>query len=607
MTVTFILLGVTIALFVWGKLPAEIVALLAALSLFLFGVLDARQAVAGFGAPAVVMIAALFVVGEGLANSGLTAWAASKVIKVAQGSPVRLLVLVMLGTAALSAFVSNTGTVATLVPAVVAAAWTLKTTPSRFLIPLAFAANMGGLLTLTGTPPNIVVSQALEDGGMTPLGFFELAWIGLPLLVVGVVYMATVGHRLLPARERDGGGGEDTASVEELAEAYGLESELVRLRVRPESPLVGKTLEEIMPGRNHGLPVMRLERPGIDASSPLTKTSQTPLEAGDALIARATPGKSEELGDLLGLDVVPVPEDAPLEPSRELLSHNMGVAEILVAPRSEHVGRDVSVGAYSDRYKVQVLKVRRRGQVITEDRIRLEEGDALLVRGPWAAVEALSGNPRELVVVGNPEAIRRARLSARAGTALAVLVAMVALMVFGVVPGAIAALLAALAMVLLRCSTRQGAYRSVSWSSVVLIGAMIPMSTALESTGGAAAVAEGLVGTLGEIHPLVLLAGIFLLTTGLSQVINNTATAVLMAPIVIQAAAGMDLSARPFIIVVTVAASTAFLTPVGTSTNLLVYAPGSYRFGDYARVGVPLSILFMIMSLLLVPLVWPLR
>jgi di/tricarboxylate transporter len=606
MTATFMVLGVTIALFVWGKLPAEIVALLAALSLFLFGILDARQALAGFGAPAVVMIAALFVVGEGLANSGLTAWVASKVIKVAQGSTVRLLVLVMLGTAALSAFVSNTGTVATLVPAVVAAAWALKTAPSRFLIPLAFAANMGGLLTLTGTPPNIVVSQALEDGGMTPLGFFELAWIGLPLLVVGVIYMATIGHRLLPAREHEGGRGEGTASVEELAESYGLESELVRLRVRPESPLVGKTLEEIRPGRNHCLPVMRLERPGIDASSPLTKTSQTPLEAGDALIARATPGKSEELGDLLGLDVVPVPEDAPLEPSRELLSHNMGVAQVLVAPRSEHVGRNVSVGAYSDRYKVQILKVRRRGQVITDDRIRLEEGDALLVRGPWAAVEALSGNPRELVVVGNPEAIRRARLSPRAGTALAVMVAMVTLMVFGVVPGAIAALLAAVAMVLLRCSTRQGAYRSVSWSSVVLIGAMIPMSTALESTGGATAVAEGLVGTLGEIHPLVLLAGIFLLTTGLSQVINNTATAVLMAPIVIQAAAGMDLSARPFIIVVTVAASTAFLTPVGTSTNLLVYAPGSYRFGDYARVGLPLSILFMIVSLLLVPLVWPL-
>ena len=264
-------------------------------------------------------------------------------------------------------------------------------------------------------------------------------------------------------------------------------------------------------------------------------------QRGDVLVVRASSRTTESLPARLGGELVE--GGRPLE-AQELLSGNLGVAEILIPACSEHVGRTLSVGDFSERFRVQVLNVRRRGRLLS-DEFQLEEGDSLLVRGPWAALEALSGQPRELVVVGNPEAIRRAQLTPRAGVAAAVLVGMVGLMLSGAVSGSIAALIAALVMVLTGCATRDGAYRAVSWSSVVLIGAMIPMSTALETTGGAQALAEALVSSLGELHPLALLAGIYLVTTALSQVINNTATAVLMAPIVLQAAAGMALSPRP--------------------------------------------------------------
>ncbi len=595
MTTTFVILGITIVLFIWGRWPADLVAVLSLLALALSGVIGTGDALAGFGNPTVIMIAALFVVGEGLSRTGVTGWGGKRLLDVARGSEIRLLVVVMIGTAGLSAFISNTGTVATLLPAVVAAAWTVGSVPSRFLVPLAFAANTGGLLTLTGTPPNIVVAQTLEQSGLRPFSFFEYALIGGPLLIAAVLYMAFVGRRILPSRAADQRPVDAAADLRELAEAYSLGENQFRLRVRSSSDLIGKTLREAALGPRYGAPVLRVE--GRELNMGIT------LQHDDVIVVRAPSDTIDRLMQEHGLSLQP-PADSP----EEVVSKEIGLAEIIPTPRSDYLGRSLEVGGIGEESGIQLLAVRRRGVLLSERELALEVGDSLLVRGTWEAIGKLQRERRNLIVVGTPEAMATeiAGLSPRASVAVAALIGMVVLMVTGIVPTVIATLLAAVAMILGGCVTTREAYRSVSWSSVVLIAAMIPMGRALDATGGASVVAQGLVSTLGTLSPIALMAGVFLLTTGFSQVINNTATAVLVAPIVIQAAADLGVSPHPLLMIVAVAASTAFLTPIGTTTNILVYSPGGYRFADYVKVGLPLMLLFLAVSLVLVPLIWPL-
>ena len=595
MTTTFIILGITIVLFVWGRLPTDLVAVLSLLALALFGVIGTSDTLAGFGNPTVVMIAALFVVGEGLSRTGVTGWGGKRLLEAARGSSIRLLVVVMLGTAVLSAFISNTGTVATLLPAVVAAAWAVGSVPSRYLMPLAFAANTGGLLTLTGTPPNIVVAQTLEQSGLRPFGFFEFALIGAPLLVAGVVYMAFIGRRLLPSQSADQKPVDVAADLAELASSYSLGEQQFRLRIRANSSLIGKTMVETALGPTYGAPVLRIE--GRDISP------DEVLRRDDVLVVRAPDEIIDQLMHELGLSLLP-PADEP----GQLVSKEVGLVEVMPTPRSEYLGRRMTLGQISERFGVQLLAVRRHGEPVIDRELTLEFGDSLLMRGTWAAIGEMQRERRNFIVVGTPEAMANEvmGLRPRAGVAVAALAGMVLLMVTGVVPTVIAALLAAVAMILGGCLTSREAYRSISWSSVVLIAAMIPMGKALETTGGASLVAEGLVNTLGDLSPVALMAGIFLLTTGFSQVINNTATAVLVAPIVIKAAVDLGVSPHPLLMIVAIAASTAFLTPIGTTTNILVFSPGGYRFTDYVKVGLPLMLIFLAVSLVLVPRIWPL-
>ncbi|MCP5056061.1 MAG: SLC13 family permease [bacterium] len=596
MTTTFVILGVTIVLFVWGRWSPDLVALLSLLALALSGVIDTNDALSGFGNPTVVMIAALFVVGEGLSQTGVTGWGGKRLLEAARGSKLRLLVVVMAGTAGLSAFISNTGTVATLLPAVVAAAWTVGSVPSKFLMPLAFAANTGGLLTLTGTPPNIVVAQTLEQSGLRPFSFFEFALIGGPLLVAAVAYMALVGRRVLPDRSADQRPVDVAADLADLAAAYSLGENQFRLRVRSKSTLIGKTATEAALGPNYGAPLLRIEGREI--------APDVVLQHDDILVVRAPSETIDRLMHELGLGLEP-PTDDP----GEFVSKEIGLAEVIPTPRSEYLGRPMAVGQISERFPVHVLAVRRRGKPVVDGKeMTLEFGDSLLVRGTWEAIGELQSERRNFVVVGTPEAMATevTGLRPRAGVAVAALAGMVVLMVSGIVSTVIAALIAAAAMVLGGCVSAREAYRSISWSSVVLIAAMIPMGVALETTGGARVVAEGLVNTLGDLSPVALMAGVFLLTTGFSQVINNTATAVLVAPIVMQAAVSLGVSPHPLLMIVAVSASTAFLTPIGTTTNILVFSPGGYQFTDYLKVGLPLMLIFLAVSLVLVPLIWPL-
>jgi di/tricarboxylate transporter len=629
MILTFAILAVTIILFVSGRLRSDLIALISVLALFLVGIISVDQALSGFGNSTVIMIAALFIVGEGLSRTGVTAWLGEKILEVAGSSKVRLLVVLMIGTALLSAFISNTGTVATLLPAVVSAAWRIGSVPSKFLIPLAFSANTGGLLTLTGTPPNIVVSGVLVDAGYEPFSYFEYALIGLPLLVSAVLYMVFIGRRLLPSRKADERPIELVEEVGQLADTFALSDNLYRLRVRHSSRAIGQTLEQAALGRDYGVSVLRVESaPASDDSpdkgkeprlhsaldqleklqerEPTVPGPDTVIHTQDILLVKGSGEAVYRLMADFNLGVLPI-EDDDEGLSDALLSSEVGIAEILLTPRSVYIGRTVVQDHFAEKFGVQVLSIRRGDRSLEHPSQKMAFGDALLVRGKWEDIERLQNERRNFVVVGSPEAMSRqvTELTPQSVIAVLALLGMIAMMVSGIVPAVIASLIAALVMVLGGCLSMSQSYRSISWHSVVLIAAMIPMSIALEVTGGAEFLADGLVNTFGAIGPLALMAAVFVLTTAFSQVINNTATAVLVAPIVLRAALDLDVSPYPLLMAVAVSASTAFLTPIGTTTNLMVMTPGDYRFNDYVKVGFPLILIFLVVSLLLIPLIWP--
>ncbi len=622
MTLTFIILGVTMVLFVWGRFQPDLVAVASLLALFLTGVVSLDEAFSGFSNTTVVLIAALFIVGEGLSRTGVTAAFGDRLIGAARNDKLRLLVLSMLATAILSGFISNAGTVATLMPAVVVAAWGMKSTPAAFLIPLAFAANAGGLLTLTGTPPNIVVSDALRAAGFDEFGFFEYSLIGVPLLIVAIVYMATLGRRLLPSHATGNAPAILDREIDELADVYSLRGELYRMRVRKGSPLRGESLRSADIGKRFGVTVLQIRKPQVDPADVSTASAvlhrfedltsdesalpdpDRTIDRNDVLIVSGDPDEVRQLEVEMLLGVLPIQDTEGT--IADLISQEIGIAEVILTPRSSYNGQSIADGAVARSFGVQVIGLRRGDRALELDE-PLRFGDALLVRGTWKAIARMAEERRNFVVVGQPDEMSTqvTEFNARSWTAIGILGAMVALMVSGIVPVVIAAMLAAGAMLFTKCLTRTQAYRAVSWSTVILIGAMIPMAVALNDTGGAERIADALVATLGEIGPVPLLAGIMLVTTAFSQVISNTASAVLMAPIVLSAAAGLGVSPYPLMMGLAVGASSAFLTPIGTAPNIMVMAPGGYTFAHYAKVGFPLLVLFVVTSVLLIPVIWP--
>ena len=514
--ITYLVLAGVVALFVWGRVPAAIAAVAVALALWATGVLGLEQALAGFGDPTVLFIASLFVVSEGLDATGVTAWAGQQLIAYAGDSRTRLIVLTMLLVAALTALINVNGSVAALVPVVVVMAVRVRRSPSQLLLPLAFGAHAGSLLTLTGTPVNVIVSDAAADAGVGRFAYFEFALVGVPLVLGTIAIVVLLGERLLPSR--------------------------TPRRIRPDFSGHARTL----------IKQYELDRPP------------------DALLTRRS-----------------------------------GVAEVVIPPRSALVGNPVFPGMVTDSGDLVVLAVRRRGEDLGPGETALAEGDTLLLRGTWAALDEQLEHPG-LLVVDPPEFVRRQAVPLGHGAerAIAVLAGMVILLVTGAVPAVVAGLLAASAIVLLGLLSIEQAYRSVSWTTVVLVGGMISLSTAMVETGAAEDLADVLVGLVGDAGPHALLLALFLITAALGQLISNMATALIVIPIGLSAAAEMDISAEPVLMALAVSAAASFLTPVATPANLVVMGPGGYRFGDYWKLGLPLLALFGVVAILLVPVFW---
>lgn len=601
----FGLLLVTIALFVSDRLRMDVVAILLIIALAVTGLLTPAEALAGFGDPLVILIAALFVVGEGLFRTGVAFSVGNWMVGMAGTSEVRLLVLLMVVVAVLSAFMSNTGAVAIFIPVVLNLSAKSGVPAARLLLPMAFAGSMGGMLTLIGTPPNLAVSTELSRAGMEPFNFFSFTPIGLLVLLASIGFILLLGPLLLPKGREDGDQRKDRLTLSDLINYYEIDGMAHLLRIEPGCPLAGNTLGQALLRTRFGVTVIALARMVSGKPTLAPALVQTEYRVGDVMMMMAT---QEDVGRLTsaigGLTCLPIEQN-----QRGILTREIGVAEVLLTPRSQLIGHSIKEARFREDHGLSVVGILRRGQPLHQELLntRLEFGDSLLVSGGWRQIELLQKKQHNFTVLSLPREMDEvAPHRERASWALSIVAVMLATMTFGLLPAVITVLLAAVAMVQARCVTMEEAYRAVNWPSVVLIAGMLPMATALEKTGALDLVVNGLVATLGNHSPVVLMAGLFFLTSVFSQFISNTATAILLAPVALGAAAGMGVSPYPLLMVVALAASTAFSTPMASPVNTLVIGPGGYRFLDFVKLGVPLQLLAMAISLLTVPLFFPL-
>ncbi|WP_116996593.1 SLC13 family permease [Desertimonas flava] len=524
MTISFCVLAGVVVLFVSNLIPVELVAIGAALTLYATDVLTLDETIGGFGDSSVVFIATLFVVSEGLDATGVTAWAGQQMMNRVGDSRTRLMVVMMLLVAVLTALISVNGAVAALLPMVAVLAVRLGRAPSQLLMPLAFAAHAGSMLALTGTPVSVIVSEALENAGADGFEYFEFALVGVPLLVCTIAVVVLFGERLLPTRTPKSIPPDLSEHARLLVQHYTIDDRVIEDHLPP-----------------------------------------------------------------------------------TLITRDYGIAEVVIAPRSAAIGSPVFPGMVTDDGDLVVLAIERKGEALQAKEATLAAGDTLLLQGRWTALDARIETDPELLAVDAPAAIRRQAIPLGVGAkrAIVILVAMVVALATGMIPPVVVGLLAAGALVLFRVLSVEQAYRSISWTTVVLVGAMISMSVAMRNSGAAERVAEELIGAVGDSSPYVLASGLFLITAVLGQLISNMATALIVIPIALSAAAETDVSARPLLMTVNVAAAAALLTPVATPVNLMVMGPGGYRFGDYWKLGLPLLVVFYVIAVFLVPVFWP--
>ncbi len=609
MQITLIVLALTIIMFIWGRVRADIVALCALTILIVFGILTPEEALSGFSSTVVIMMVGLFVVGGAILQTGLAKAISRKIMKLAAGSEVMMFLLVVLVTAFIGAFVSNTGTVALMMPIIVSMALQSGTRPARLLMPMAFASSMGGMLTLIGTPPNLVIQESLTEGGYEPLEFFSFFPVGLICIAVGIVVMLPLGRMFLYKKKSSASPKTGrTKTLDDLVDEYKLTNVLRRYKITRQSAIGGKTVAELNMRSRHGLSILEIRNESSDHSGLIRNVTQsialpeTILTAGDIIYIIGDTTKMDEFARQSGLEEMD---------NNSIDFYDIGISEIVLMPSSRLVGATVRKSGFREQYNINVLGLKRNNKYIMTDlpQQKLQSGDVLLVQGKWSNISQLDNEETDWVVLGQPEEqAMQVTLDYKAPMAEAIMLLMLAAMVFGYIPIApvTAVMAAGLLMVLTGCfRSVEAAYKTINWESVVLIAAMMPMSVALEKTGTSMMISHSLVSSLGGISPFALLAGIYFTTSLLTMFISNTATAVLMAPIAMTAAVEIGASPYPFLFAVTLGASMCFASPFSTPPNALVMQAGEYTFSDYIKVGLPLQIIIGIVMTFVLPLLFP--
>ena len=634
MTITLIILVITVAMFIWGRVRADIVALTALAALLVLGILTPAEALAGFSSPIVIMMIGLFVVGGAIMQTGLAKLTGNKLMALSRGNETITFLLVMLVTSFIGAFVSNTGTVALMMPIIMSIAAGSGMQSSRFLMPLAFAGSLGGMLTLIGTPPNLVIDEVLTAAGYQPLAFFSFFPVGIIVIAIGIIVLMPLSKIFL-SKSQGNKKKKNAKSLDDLVDEYRLLDNLHRYIVpssrtsaaRDENgnqlDIVGKTLKELSIQKKYGVSIIEIRnekksRLGLvkDVNQNMAKSSST-IQVHDTLYIIGDEQKMQRFAQDYGLRKM---KDVKID------FYDLGLTEIVVMPTSNFAGLRIGEANLRKRFGINVLGVKRGGsssssssseggrggnEYITDNLIaaKLHVGDMLLVQGEWTNLAHLTADTTNWVVLDQPEKTAdKVLLDYKAPVAAAIMLLMIAMMVFDFIPVApvTAVIIAGLLTVFAGCFRNvEAAYKTINWESIVLIAAMMPMSTALEKTGASALVSQGLVDSLGAMGPTALLAGIYFTTSLMTMFISNTATAVLMAPIALVAAHQVGVSPYSFLFAVTLGASMCFASPFSTPPNALVMKAGGYTFMDYVKVGLPLQIIIGVVMTFVLPLLFP--
>ncbi len=625
MLITVIILLISAALFVSGKVRSDLVALCSLLALLLFQILAPSEALAGFSNTTVIMMVGLFIVGGGIFQTGLAKMIGGQVIKLAGTSETRLFLLVMLVTALIGGFVSNTGTVALMLPIVVSMAAHAGTSARRLLMPLAFASSMGGMMTLIGTPPNLIIQETLANAkangvvsdSLPDIAFFTFLPVGIVTLVVGILVLMPLTKIFLTPKSNEKSNNQASKSLNELVREYGLSENLFRVYVTEESKVIGNTIIELDIYRLYGINVIELRRSAghnkfVRTVNQQLASSTLILEQGDVLYLSGEIEKVQQLAEDFILRLIDNHTDE-IEGSSSNASldfYDIGIAEILIMPSSSMTGRKIMEIGLRNKFNINVLGIRRDGQYLLHNLgyEKVHESDVLLVQGAWKDIARLRTESNNWVVLGEPlEEAAKVTLDYKAPVAALIMIAMIVMMCVDSIPVApvTAVLLAAVLMVITGCvRSVEAAYKTINWQTIVLFAAMLPMSTALEKTGVSNAIADFIVNTFGNSSPYVALAAVYFATSVMTIFISNTVTAVLMAPIALQCAVGIGINPIPFLFAVTVAASMCFASPFSTPPNALVLPAGQYTFKDFIKVGLPLQILMGLVMIFVLPLLF---
>ncbi len=598
------LLFIAVVLFTTNKVRMDVVALLVIVAFVISGTLTVEQASAGFSDPNVLLIAALFVIGDGLVRTGVAYQMGEWLVRVAGSSESKMLVFLMLTVAGLGAFMSSTGVVAIFIPVVLSVASRMKISPGRLMMPLGFAGLISGMMTLVATPPNMIVNSELVREGLQGFHFFSITPIGLLILIAGIAYM-WVARRWLGSATPDNGPERYQRTFRDLIRDYKLTGRARRLALRKGSPLIGHSLDELHLRSRYEANVVGIERWRKFRRVMVSATGGTELRERDVLLVDISVSDDElrKFCHEQMLEPMILRGDYFSDQSRDV-----GMAEVSMNPDSDLLGKSIKEIKYRTRYGLNVVGIRREGVALDGKLVDepLQLGDILLVIGDWKLIRILSSKKRHFIVLNLAAEVEAvAPASSQAAHALFCLALMVAMMVTDEIPNFIAALIACLLMGKFRCIDMESAYKSIHWPSIILIVGMMPFALALQKTGGIALIVQLLMDVAGDMGPRIMLLCLFILCATIGLFISNTATAVLMAPIAIAAANQMEVSPMPFAMVVGVAASAAFMTPVSSPVNTLVLGPGGYKFADFLKLGVPFTFIVMLISIAVIPILFP--